>query len=167
MSTIIAMCPCRGRRRGRRWISEIPPVRCFLPQGQLQEMEAISLTLEELEAVRLADLLELDQEEAAFYMGISRKAFWNDLVSARRKIAAALVYGSGIRIEGGSYILRDVQDASIRPGSPRETPVQSEIGLLERELSLLNSRLDRLSARLASMKQANGQAGKGTPEETS
>ena len=46
-------------------------------------MEAVSITLEELEAVRLVVLLDLDQEEAAFYMGISRKAFWNDLMNAK------------------------------------------------------------------------------------
>ncbi|MCU0637711.1 MAG: DUF134 domain-containing protein, partial [Methanothrix sp.] len=90
------MCPCRGRRRGRRWISEVPAVRCFMPEG-CPKIEAVSITLEELEAVRLVDLLELDQEEAAFYMGISRKAFWNDLMNARKKIAAALVYGMGLR----------------------------------------------------------------------
>jgi predicted DNA-binding protein (UPF0251 family) len=100
------MCPCRGRRRGKRWISEMPSVRCFLPK-EGKEQEAVCLSLEELEAVRLVDLLELEQEEAAFYMGISRKAFWNDLTSARRKIAMALVYGMGIRIEGGSYVIRD------------------------------------------------------------
>ena len=47
-------------------------------------MEAVSITLEELETVRLVDLLELDQEAAAFYMGISRKALWNDLMNARK-----------------------------------------------------------------------------------
>jgi len=68
------------------------------------------LSLEELEAVRLVDLLELEQEEAAFYMGVSRKAFWNDLASARKKIAMALIYGTGILIQGGSYILREAEE---------------------------------------------------------
>ena len=80
-------------------------MRCFMPEG-CPKIEAISITLEELETVRLVDLLDLDQEEAAFYMGISRKAFWNDLMNARKKIAAALVYGMGLRIEGGSFALR-------------------------------------------------------------
>ncbi len=66
------MCPCRGRRRGRRWISEVPTIRCFMPEG-CPKVEAISVTLEELETVRLVDLLELDQEEAAFYMASSAK----------------------------------------------------------------------------------------------
>ena len=62
--------------------------------------------MEELETVRLIDLQDLDQEDAAFYMGISRKAFWNDLMNARKKIATALVYGMGLRIERGNFALQ-------------------------------------------------------------
>jgi predicted DNA-binding protein (UPF0251 family) len=150
ISTAIIMCPCRGRRRGRRWISEIPQVRCFLPEG-CPRTEAIGLSLEELEAVRLVDLLELEQEEAAFYMGISRKAFWNDLTSARKKIAMALIYGMGIRIEGGSYVLRGMQVADAGEQAAA-TSKEAELSLMERELQLLRTRLDLLSARMASLK---------------
>lgn len=69
-------------------------------------MKTIYLTLEELEAIRLVDLEGLDQQEAAFNMGVSRKTLWNDLKSARKKVAMALINGYAIRIEGGSYILR-------------------------------------------------------------
>ncbi|HNT72510.1 MAG TPA: DUF134 domain-containing protein, partial [Methanothrix sp.] len=99
------MRPCRGRRRGQRWITEIPETRRFEPEGG-SKGEAVMVTLEELEAIRLVDLLELQQQEAALYVGVSRKAFWNDLRSGRKKVASALVYGLGIRIEGGSYLLR-------------------------------------------------------------
>jgi predicted DNA-binding protein (UPF0251 family) len=141
------MCPCRGRRRGRRWISEMPQVRCFLPENG-EGPEAVCLNLEELEAIRLVDLLELDQEDAAFYMGISRKAFWNDLASARRKIATALIYGTGLRIGGGSYMLRE-------PGQDIETEEFSDVkqlDLMERELHLLRMRIEQLSTRIASQK---------------
>jgi predicted DNA-binding protein (UPF0251 family) len=142
------MCPCRGRRRGKRWISEVPSVRCFLPEG-CPRVEALSITLEELEAVRLVDLLDLDQEEAAFYMGISRKAFWNDLMNARKKIAAALVYGMGLRIEGGSYVLRGGE------GSPEaaEKSCQQDVALMEMELRHLQSRLEHLSAKIVTLKE--------------
>jgi len=40
-------------------------------------------------------------------MGISQKTLWNDLTSARKKIADAIVNGKPIRIEGGSYMLRN------------------------------------------------------------
>jgi predicted DNA-binding protein (UPF0251 family) len=69
-------------------------------------MNTVFLSFEELEALRLADLEGMDQQEAAFSMGVSRKTFWNDLKSARRKVAMALINGYAIRIEGGSYALR-------------------------------------------------------------
>ena len=64
------------------------------------------LTYAELEALRLTDLEELTQEAAAERMGVSRRTFWNDLKSARVKVATALVKGLPIRIEGGEYELR-------------------------------------------------------------
>jgi len=142
------MCPCRGRRRGRRWISEVPTVSCFMPEGS-PRIEAVSITLEELEAVRLVDLLELDQEEAAFYMGISRKAFWNDLMNARKKIAAALVYGMGLRIQGGSYVLRGEEGSK----EIKEQARLHDIEIMERELSLTQSRMERLGSKLAVLKE--------------
>ena len=133
----IIMCPCRGRRRGRRWISEVPSVRCFMPEG-CPRMETISMTLE-------------DQEEAAFYMGISRKAFWNDLMNARKKIAAALIYGMGLRIEGGSFVLRGGDGSK---GMEMQAH-QHDIQLIERELALLQSRLEQLGSKLAALKSSD------------
>ncbi len=112
------------------------------------DIDAISMTLEELEAVRLVDLLDLDQEEAAFYMGVCRKAFWNDLMNARKKIATALVYGTGLRIEGGSFILRDGEGTDDIANLAR----RQEMELMERELALLRSRLEHLSLRMETLK---------------
>ena len=67
---------------------------------------AVILTYPELESIRLVDLEGLTQEEAAERMGISRRTFWNDLKSARIKVATALVKGMPIRIEGGEYEVR-------------------------------------------------------------
>jgi hypothetical protein len=108
--------------------------------------------LEELEAVRLVDLLELEQEEAASYMGISRKAFWNDLSSSRKKISTALVYGMGILIEGGSYVLREKEGAAITADPSRQTAGEVEMALMERELHHLRTRLDYLIAKMNSLK---------------
>ncbi len=69
-------------------------------------VETITLTLEELEAIRLVDYEGYDQTTAAMEMGVSRKTLWNDLKSARKKVASALVHGYAIRIEGGNYMLR-------------------------------------------------------------
>lgn len=116
-------------------------MRCFIPEG-CPKIEAVSITLEELETVRLVDLLELDQEEAAFYMGISRKGLWNDLMNARKKIAAALVYGMGLRIEGGSYVLRGGEGSK----DMEEQARQDDMQLMERELLHLRPRLEYLIA---------------------
>jgi uncharacterized protein len=144
---LIIMCPCRGRRRGKRWISELPSVRLFMPQGEQPETTIMCLTFEELEALRLADLLGLEQEEAAFYMGISRKAFWNDLMNARKKIAVALVYGMGINIEGGSYILREPQKNASNVVD--RSQIGDEMALLEKEVKFLKKRLDQLCSKIS------------------
>ena len=121
-----------------------------MPEG-CPRVETISMTLEELEAVRLVDLLDLDQGEAAFYMGISRKAFWNDLMNARRKIAAALVYGMGLRIEGGSYVLRGGEESS----GATEVSRKNDMALMEMELEQLKSRLEYLSAKITAFKETD------------
>lgn len=58
------------------------------------------LTLDELEAIRLADLEGLGHEEAAQRMNVSRQTFGRIVEQARKKVAAALVNGRGIGIEG-------------------------------------------------------------------
>lgn len=69
-----------------------------IPKCDLQE---VTLSLDEFEAVRLADLQGEYQEEAAAAMGISRQTFGNILAKARRKIADCLVNGKALKIEGG------------------------------------------------------------------
>jgi len=83
----------------------MPIVRVFGPLER-PPRGTIQLTLEELEALKLVDHEDLDQEKAAVRMGISRKSFWLDLRSARKKVAKALVDGLAIQIQGGSYVLR-------------------------------------------------------------
>jgi len=57
--------------------------------------------MDELEAVRLADLEKLYQEEAARKMSVSRQTFGNIIQSAHKKIADALLKGKALKIEGG------------------------------------------------------------------
>ncbi len=93
-----------GRPRCSRRIETEPVVTYFKPRGvPLRELDVILLSLEELEAVRLVDLEGLEQEEAAQRMGISRRALWQDLQNARKKIVEALVKGKAIEIKGGDY----------------------------------------------------------------
>jgi predicted DNA-binding protein (UPF0251 family) len=93
-----------GRPRCPRRIEREPEVTYFKPRGiPLRQLGVVIIQFEELEAIRLTDIEEMKQEHAAQVMGVSRRAFWEDLQSARRKIAEALVEGKAIRIEGGSY----------------------------------------------------------------
>ena len=74
----------------------------FKPAGiPARDLEAIVLALDEMEAVRLADLEGLYQEEAAERMGVSRPTFGRIVESGRRKIADAIVRGKALVIEGG------------------------------------------------------------------
>ena len=93
------------RPKKLRFVSAYPVIPAFIPHG-VTVSEEVSLSIEELEAIRLVDLEGMYQEEAALEMGVSRKTLWNDLKSGRKKVAEALINGWAIRIEGGSYVLR-------------------------------------------------------------
>jgi predicted DNA-binding protein (UPF0251 family) len=64
-------------------------------------LEEVNLALDELEAVRLADLEGLYQENAAKKMNISRQTFGNIIERAHRKIADVLLNAKALKIEGG------------------------------------------------------------------
>jgi predicted DNA-binding protein (UPF0251 family) len=66
------------------------------------KLEEVALTLDEFEAIRLADLLQMYQEAAAKQMGVSRPTFGRILEQAHQKVADALVHGKVIRIGGGA-----------------------------------------------------------------
>ncbi len=70
----------------------------------MSELEVVSIAMEELEALRLVDLKGLQQEEAAFQMGISRRSFWEDLQNARKKVSFALTNGRAIEIKGNGHV---------------------------------------------------------------
>jgi predicted DNA-binding protein (UPF0251 family) len=65
------------------------------------ELEEVVMALDEFEAMRLADLDGLYQEQAAEQMRVSRTTFSRIIDSAHRKVADALVHGKALRIEGG------------------------------------------------------------------
>ncbi len=89
----------------KRRVSCLPKATFFKPREvPLCDLEIINLSVEELEAIRLCDLLQVEQNEAADMMGISRKTFWNDLQKARQKVVDALVNGKAIEITGGDYV---------------------------------------------------------------
>ncbi len=90
------------RPKKTRWIKCLPGERCFKPICKpLSKLEGVYLTLDEFEAVRLADLDGLKQVDAAKRLKISRPTFSRIVASARNKIADGLVNIKAIRIEGG------------------------------------------------------------------
>ena len=85
-----------------RRVSGEPPSKFFKPRGiPLSLLETVTMTVDEFEAVRLADLEGLYQEDAAKEMGVSRQTFGRIVESAHRRIAEALVNGRALEIEGG------------------------------------------------------------------
>lgn len=94
----------RGRCRRQQWIEHNPSILYFKPfPNHPPYPDDIVLTRDELEILRLVNLEDLTQEEAAQRMGISRKTLWADLKNARKKITTALINGQGIRIQGDMY----------------------------------------------------------------
>ena len=85
-----------------RRVSAEPASTFFKPRGiPLSLLEVITLGVDEYEAIRLADLEALYQEDAAVQMGISRQTFGRIVESAHKKVAEALVNGKALEINGG------------------------------------------------------------------
>jgi predicted DNA-binding protein (UPF0251 family) len=85
-----------------RHIGFAPNTVLFRPAGvPACALEQVRLTLDEVEALRLADLNGLYQEQAAEQMKISRPTFSRIVEEARRKVADALIHGKALRLEGG------------------------------------------------------------------
>ena len=90
------------RPKKTRWIKCAPGERCFKPMCKpLSRLESVCLSLDEFEAVRLADLEGLKQADAAKRIKISRPTFSRIISSAHKKIADGLVNIKAIKIEGG------------------------------------------------------------------
>ena len=95
------------RPKKTRWVKCEPGERCFRPQCRnLKGLDGVYMSLDEFEAVRLADHVGLKQEEAAKQLRISRPTFSRIINSARSKIADALVSIKAIKIEGGCCKLK-------------------------------------------------------------
>ncbi|MFC1557558.1 DUF134 domain-containing protein [candidate division KSB1 bacterium] len=93
-----------ARPRNCRIVHEEPARTYFKPAGiPVSQMETVNLTLDEFEAVRLADHERLYQASAAGKMNVSRQTFGRIIESAHHKIAEIIVFGKALTIEGGDY----------------------------------------------------------------
>jgi uncharacterized protein len=89
-----------SRPRKCRAVQCRPDATYFKPRGiPMTHLEEIALTIDELEAIRLADFDELYHEDAAKKMKISRQTFGRILQKAHRKVAESLIQGKALKIE--------------------------------------------------------------------
>jgi predicted DNA-binding protein (UPF0251 family) len=96
-----------------RKIKTIPGVTYYKPRGiPLSELEEVTLTLDEYEAMRLADFDGLYQDQAAAKMSISRQTFGRIVESAHRKISDVLLHGKALKIEGGSVAVSATKEST-------------------------------------------------------
>ncbi|MEI8011691.1 MAG: DUF134 domain-containing protein [Candidatus Omnitrophota bacterium] len=90
------------RPKKTRWVKCLPGERCFRPKcKKTVELEGVVVTLDEFEAIRLADLEEMTHAPAAKLMKVSRSTFTRILAQAHKKVADGLVNIKAIHIEGG------------------------------------------------------------------
>ena len=129
-----------------RKIGCVPDVTYYKPKGIPSSfLEEILLTLDEFEAIRLADFEGLYQEEAAIRMDISRQTFGRIIDSAHQKIAEALIHGKALKIEGGEVAIGNMKkfkcrncnnlfDYSLNTRKPIECPTCKQINSIRKDL---------------------------------
>jgi len=77
-----------------------PNVTYFKPRAvPLSILDEVDLGVDELEALRLCDLKNLEQIEAAKKMKVSQSTLQRILTSAHKKVAEALTEGKAIKIQ--------------------------------------------------------------------
>lgn len=128
-----------------RRVTEAPACLIFKPAGiPSRFLEEVVLTLDQFEAIRLADYEGLYHEEAARRMSVSRQTFGRILDGARASVARILVEGLSLRMEGGEVIVAEERwfqcrecrhSWSVAPGTgrPSECPACRGTGLCRTE----------------------------------
>ena len=135
-----------ARPRNCRRIHGKPDTLAFKPVGvPASACEQIELGLDEIEAIRLADVEGLYQEDAARAMNVSRQTFGRILTEARRKVARAIVEGNMLLIKGGEVEMAEDRQLGCEEcghlwreqfgtGRPRKCP-ECGSGNIHRELT--------------------------------
>jgi uncharacterized protein len=104
-----------------RIVCQGPAANYYKPRGiPLMMLEEVVLGLDELEALRWADLEGLCQEDAGKRMGVSRGTIGRLLDRAHRTVADALLGGKALRLEGGPITMSTkARMACLQRGGPR------------------------------------------------
>ena len=96
------------RPKKHRMVAFNPEISYFKPRGiPMHDLSEVRLTVDEREAIRLADFQGMSHEEAGQQMHISRATFGRIIQQARKIVADALINGKAINIEGGNYKMAD------------------------------------------------------------
>jgi len=115
------------RPRHCRRVAMLPHVTYYKPRGvPLSMLQCIELAVDELEALRLADLEGLYQEEAAQRMNVSRQTFGRILDASHKKVADALVHGKALSIAGGPIEVTEPETAGRGPACHRSGPMRGQ-----------------------------------------
>ncbi|MDD2752845.1 MAG: DUF134 domain-containing protein [Candidatus Omnitrophica bacterium] len=116
----------RGRPQKYRIVKQDPKVSHFSPRGKPGRPDEAHLSMDEYEAIRLADFLGLGQKEAAKSMHVSQQTFSRILKLGRKILANALVTGKTIKIQGGSYVISSRDDAHLHRDPQQITHPKTE-----------------------------------------
>ncbi|MDD5431522.1 MAG: DUF134 domain-containing protein [Candidatus Omnitrophica bacterium] len=100
----------RGRPKKYRIVRLDPRISQFSPRGRPGRPDEINLTMDEFEAIRLADYMGISQKEASKSMRISQQTFSRVLKKARKLVANFLINGTIIKIQGGQYVISSRDD---------------------------------------------------------
>lgn len=104
------------RPKKRRRVCSVPDYETFGPLNGIDDnKETILLTVEEYEVIRLIDLEGLEQGQCAERMNVARSTVQRMYVDARKKVADSLVNGKILKIEGGDYVVCNINCEKCSP----------------------------------------------------
>ena len=90
-----------------RRVCDYPQTLAFLPEDHKNREQAVILTVDEYETIRLIDKEGLSQEQCGDFMQVARTTVQQIYAGARKKLADVLVEGRPLLIAGGEYRLCD------------------------------------------------------------
>jgi predicted DNA-binding protein (UPF0251 family) len=93
-----------ARPKCPRHVNGLPFNNHFKPKGiPMSALKEVVLTVDEFEALRLADYEGLYHQQAAKEMNVSRQTFGRIMESAHKKVADVIIHGRALKIEGGVF----------------------------------------------------------------
>ena len=96
----------KGRPKKARSVNGEPKIGQFSPRGRPGRPDEISLTIDQFEAIRLADYSGMMQIDASKQMKISRQTFGRILKEAHKNVSDGIVNGKIIKFEGGNINIK-------------------------------------------------------------